>query len=61
MSTDQLVQYANQLFVYLNIGLAAFVAAAPADHQLPWYVIAAAAALNAVVHGLPSVSSAPKA
>lgn len=45
--------YISGVMVLVNVGLAAFVAAAP-DHSLPWYVLAAVAALNAVVHALPS-------
>lgn len=41
--------------ILANIGLAAFAAAAPAG-SLPWWVIAGAAALNAVTHALPNTS-----
>lgn len=43
-----------------NIGLAAFSVAAPAN-SLPWWVIAGIAALNAIVHALPSTGLNPVA
>ena len=46
--------------IIFNIGVAAFVAAAPAN-SLPWWVIGAVAALNAIVHALPSGNLPPAA
>jgi hypothetical protein len=40
--------------VFGNVFFGAFLASAPADHALPWYVAAGVAGLNALVHALPS-------
>lgn len=53
---NQALQYLNLAAILLNVGFAAFVGATPADHPLPWYVVAVVAALNAVVHALPAPS-----
>lgn len=45
--------YISGVMVLLNVGLAAFVSAAPAN-SLAWYVLAGVSALNAIVHALPS-------
>lgn len=45
--------YTSGILVLVNVGVAAFAAAAP-NGSLPWYVIAGFAAVNAVVHALPS-------
>ncbi len=46
--------------IIFNIGVAAFVAAAPTN-SLPWWVIGGVAALNAIVHALPSSGVLPPA
>lgn len=45
--------YLSGALVIVNIGFAAFAAAVPAGHALPWWALASFAALNAVVHALP--------
>lgn len=37
-----------------NVFFAAFLAATPADHPMPWWVAALFAAGNALIHALPS-------
>lgn len=37
-----------------NIFFAAFLTATPADHPMPWWVMAIFAGANALVHALPS-------
>lgn len=54
MNANQILQYVNQAFVMLNIGFGAFVAATPADHPLPWWVVPVVALLNAIAHSLPA-------
>lgn len=51
----------SQLFAMLtyaavlgNVFFAAFLSATPADHPMPWWAAAVVAALNALVHALPS-------
>lgn len=56
MNATQILQYINQAAVMLNVAFGAVVGAAPADHPLPWWVVATVAALNAVVHSLPAPS-----
>jgi hypothetical protein len=50
---NQVSGYISLLLMFLNVGLAAFVSAAPAN-SMPWWVIALVAAINAVVHAMPS-------
>lgn len=47
-------QYITYAAILGNVFFAAFVAATPADHPLPWWALAGFAGFNAVVHALPS-------
>ena len=51
---EKVLGYLSGALVLLNVGLAAFAAATPANQSLPWYIVAGFAALNAIVHALPS-------
>jgi len=49
-----LYNYLSGALVLLNVGFGAFIAAAPPDHPMPWWIVATLAALNAVGHSLPN-------
>ena len=61
MNVAQLNQYLSYGLVLLNVAFGAFVASVPDGHTLPWYVVAGVAALNAVVHALPTGSAPAQA
>jgi hypothetical protein len=51
---NQILAGVTYLAVLGNVFFAAFLAATPADHALPWWVAAIVAGGNALVHALPS-------
>ena len=51
---NTILGYLSGALVLLNVGLAAFATATPANQSLPWWVVAGFAAVNAIVHALPS-------
>lgn len=53
------LQYLPIAMAFLNIAGGAFLAALPAGTTLPWWVLPAAAALNAVAHMVPSPTTLP--
>jgi hypothetical protein len=54
MNMNQILAGVTYLAVLGNVFFAAFLAATPADHALPWWVAAIVAGGNALVHALPS-------
>ena len=58
MSASQIMQYVSLVAILANVSFASFVSAAPADHPLVWWIVPAVAALNAIVHALPSTGLA---
>lgn len=61
MNMQVVLQYVSNAAILANVGFAAFVAAVPPEHAIPWYMIAGFAAINAVVHALPSGNPPPVA
>lgn len=58
MDYDKVVRTVDYVMVAANVGLGAFAAEAQgAGHALPWWVVATAAALNAIVHLIPQKAS----
>lgn len=51
---NKVLQIVGWAFVAVNLGLAAFVSAMPADKHVPWWVLPLVATLNAVAHLMPS-------
>lgn len=54
MTYQQFAAGITYLAILGNVFFAAFLAATPADHSLPWWAVALAAGINALVHALPS-------